>query len=304
MTETQATFRMLDLFSGIGGFALAATWVWGDDLEIVSFVEKEPYCQKVLAKNFKGVPIHDDIRTFDGTKCGTVDLITGGFPCQPFSVAGKRKGAEDDRNLWPEMFRVIQETKPTWVIGENVANIINFLEFDNILADLESEGYEVQPLIIPAVAVDAPHRRDRVWIVANNTDLSIRNKRSIKKIFREEQSPESTGICNDVADAENIGRERHRETRERRTGFKDGSTTLADTDIERLERRETNREYTGKWTAWPGGKPFPGIWQSEPDVGRVVNGLPNRIHRIKALGNAIVPQVVYRIMLGIRAIEE
>jgi len=156
---------MLDLFSGIGGFSLAATVVWDNKLEIVSFVENDVFCQKVLNKHWPNVPIHDDIKTFKGD-CyfETIDLLTGGFPCQPFSIAGKRGGREDDRYLWPEMLRVISEVRPTWVLAENVAGIVN-LALDQVCSDLEGEGYEVQSFIIPACAVNAPHRRDRVWIV-------------------------------------------------------------------------------------------------------------------------------------------
>ena len=113
-------FRHLDLFSGIGGFSLAASWVWGEQHDIHSFVEIEPFAQKVLKKHWPEVPIHDDIKTYthDGT---AIDLISGGFPCQPYSVAGKQRGEDDDRALWPEMLRVIKEAMPRWVVGENVA---------------------------------------------------------------------------------------------------------------------------------------------------------------------------------------
>jgi DNA (cytosine-5)-methyltransferase 1 len=178
----------IDLFSGIGGFALAARWA---GIETIQFVEIDPFCQKVLNKNFPGIPIHDDIKTYSyangnglqepGAKLKTGRIrqfheknkswtnpfiLTGGFPCQPFSCAGKRRGKEDNRFLWPEMLRVISEAKPDWVIGENVAGFIN-MGLDDCISDLEREGYEVQPLIIPACAVNAPHRRDRVWIVAH-----------------------------------------------------------------------------------------------------------------------------------------
>jgi len=147
----------LDLFSGIGGFSLAASWVWGEDHNIVSFVEIDKFCQKVLAKHWPNVPCHDDIRTYkhNGTN---VDLLTGGFPCQPFSCAGKRAGSEDDRHLWPQMLRVIRAVRPTYIIGENVAGIIN-MELDQVLSDLEDSEYEVQPFLIPACGVDAPHRK-------------------------------------------------------------------------------------------------------------------------------------------------
>jgi DNA (cytosine-5)-methyltransferase 1 len=154
----------LDLFSGIGGFALAARW---SGIKTVAFCEIEPYAQKVLKKNFPSVPVFSDVRKLKRSDIyESVDIITGGFPCQPFSVAGRKKGAEDDRDLWPEMCRVIKEFKPTWIIGENVANFVS-MAFHRTKTDLESEGYEVQPFIIPACGVGAPHKRDRVWILAN-----------------------------------------------------------------------------------------------------------------------------------------
>ena len=196
----------LDLFSGIGGFALACEWA---GIETIGFVEIDKFCQKVLRKHWPDVPVVEDIhdiekikqvianaqnsnrrrtsspdytgrRTSETRGCvmqsgarqrdrklhTTVDLITGGFPCQPFSVAGKQRGTADDRYVWPAMLNVIKELKPTWVIGENVAGIIN-MELNNVLSDLENAGYEVQPFVIPACAVNAPHRRDRVWIIAH-----------------------------------------------------------------------------------------------------------------------------------------
>jgi len=155
-------YKHIDLFSGIGGFSLAARWA---GFETVQFVEIDPFCRKVLNKNFPGVPIHDDIKTYKHSGASRPFLLTGGFPCQPFSCAGKRRGAEDDRALWPEMLRVISEARPTWVIGENVGGFIS-MGLDDCISDLEAEGYTVQPFVIPACAVNAPHRRDRVWIVA------------------------------------------------------------------------------------------------------------------------------------------
>ena len=153
--------RHLDLFSGIGGFALAARWTGWDT---IGFSEIDPYASRVLERHWPGVPNHGDIRNVRGIRA---DLITGGFPCQPYSVAGKQRGAEDDRALWPEMFRVIQQARPAWVLGENVAGIID-MELDRVLSDLEGEGYATQALVVPACAVDAKHRRDRVWIIAND----------------------------------------------------------------------------------------------------------------------------------------
>ena len=182
--------RLLDLFSGIGGFSLAAKWTWGDELDIVGFCEIDKFCQKVLTKNFLGVPIYDDIKKLKGSQFRSVDIITGGFPCQGFSVAGKRKGKEDDRYLWPEMFRVIQEAKPRWVIGENVTGIID-MALDTVLFDLENERYETQTFIIPACSQNAPHKRERVWIVANSVRTGAGDKTG--KVGRQKRQPSKNG---------------------------------------------------------------------------------------------------------------
>ncbi len=183
--------KHLDLFSGIAGFTLAASRVWGEVYKCVGFVENDKFCQELLKRRFPNVPIWGDIRTFatdselrrcegaeipEGEKrekihlpSGSIDLITGGFPCQPFSAAGKQGGTKDDRHLWPEMYRVIRHFVPRWVIAENVKGLLAIedgLVFDEVLSDLEKIGYEVEAYIIPACAVGAPHRRDRVWIVA------------------------------------------------------------------------------------------------------------------------------------------
>lgn len=159
----------LGLFEGIGGFSLAARWAgWQTPV----MVEWNTYCQAVLKKNFPDATIFGDIHKFDGRPyAGQIDIITGGFPCQPFSQAGKRAGKDDDRYLWPEMLRVIREVAPTWVVGENVAGLITMDSgrvFAGILADLENAGYSTEAYIIPAIGVGAPHRRDRVWIIAHS----------------------------------------------------------------------------------------------------------------------------------------
>lgn len=149
--------KVLDLFSGIGGFSLGLERTGG--FETVAFCEIEEFPQKVLKKHWPTVPIYDDVRTLKHD--GSVDVITGGYPCQPFSLAGKREGKEDDRHLWPAMFDLIKTHRPSWIIGENVAGHIS-MGLDDVLADLESEDYAVRTFVIPAVAVDAKHRRDRV----------------------------------------------------------------------------------------------------------------------------------------------
>ena len=159
----------LGLFEGIGGFSLAARWAgW----HTVAWCEINPFGQQVLRHHFPNAKGHDDITKTDFTIYrGTVDIITGGFPCQPYSTAGKRLGKEDERHLWPEMLRAIQEVRPRWVVGENVAGLVNWsdgLVFEEVQAELEAEGYEVLAFVLPAAGVGAPHRRDRIWFVAHS----------------------------------------------------------------------------------------------------------------------------------------
>ena len=160
--------KTLDLFSGIGGFSLGLEST--GFFETIGFVEKDKFCQKVLKKHWNNINIEEDIRNVKGEKYAA-DIITGGFPCQPFSVAGKRKSTADDRYLWDEMLRVIRETKPRWVIGENVEGIVNINEgmvLRQVLNDLENEGFKSQCIIIPASGIGAWHQRKRIWIVANS----------------------------------------------------------------------------------------------------------------------------------------
>ena len=174
----------LSLFSGIGGLDLAAEWA---GFKTVGQCEWADYPTKILEKHWPSVPRWRDIRTltkesfYEQTGLRTVDVVSGGFPCQPFSVAGKHGGKDDDRYLWPEMLRVIREICPLWVIGENVPGIVN-LALDTVLADLEGEGYEAQPFIVPACGVDAPHKRDRVCILAHaiNGGSAMRRHRELQ----------------------------------------------------------------------------------------------------------------------------
>jgi DNA (cytosine-5)-methyltransferase 1 len=164
--------KLLDLFSGIGGFSLGLESTGG--FETIAFVEKDDFCQKVLKKHWPNTNIEGDIRNVKGDKY-EADIITGGFPCQPFSVAGKRKGTDDDRYLWDETIRVVRECKPRWFIGENVEGLINInngLVLRQVQTDLEKEGFEVQCLVIPAAGVGAWHQRKRIWILAHNISNS------------------------------------------------------------------------------------------------------------------------------------
>jgi len=159
------------LFSGIGGFDLAAEWMgWTNVLHC----ERDPFCQRVLKYHFPNAKTYNDVKTFDGTEWrGRVDILTGGFPCQPYSSAGKRLGKDDERHLWPEMCRIISEVAPAYVVGENVGGLLNWnggVVFEEVCSDLEALGYEVWTGVLPAAGVGAPHRRDRVWWVAHHSD--------------------------------------------------------------------------------------------------------------------------------------
>lgn len=324
---------MIDLFAGIGGFSLAAHWAgFGTDI----FVEREKYCQKVLRKNFPNIPIVDDIFDFniklyeELTGKQTTDIISGGFPCQPFSLAGKRKGKEDDRYLWGEMFRVITEIRPRWVIAENVYGIVNIsdgLVFEQVHTDLESENYQVQSFIIPASSKNAPHRRDRVWFVGYTDDFGRNSGRSSwkeRQIYPEQQGEYEKnkrtrderqyrvspfGEVGNVTDTNNRSRQKHRfSTRgEMLKNGVAGNGIVTDTNTKRLQRG-ANKGKDGRERAIPDEPPgrIGGLWEkfpTQPPICGGNDGIPNRVDRIKALGNAIVPQIAYEIFRTIREIE-
>jgi len=174
--DTGIAMTHLDLFSGIGGFALAAHWA---GIETVAFCEIDDFACKVLNKNFPDIPVHRDIRELDGSLYAGIDLITGGYPCQPFSYCGKRGGENDPRHLWPEMFRIIKQARPKYVVSENVTGHIT-MGLDAVLDDLEGEGYTAWPFIIPACGKDSPQLRNRVWIVADSSESAERNGRECR----------------------------------------------------------------------------------------------------------------------------
>lgn len=238
LTVTQTTMSLdlthIDLFSGIGGFALAARW---SGFRTIAFCEENPFCRRVLIKHWPDTPIINDVRDFDGTRHLYPTLLTGGTPCQPFSRAGKRRGHADDRYLWPEMLRVISEARPAWIIAENVTGIIG-VELDKTLSDLEGENYDPVTYLVPACAVDAPHERKRIWVVAHSNSPGFREQRWPCPITASLSVPECAS----------------------------------------------------RWTA-------------EPDVCRVDDGVPNRVAKLRALGNSIVPQVAYQFIKKIASIE-
>jgi len=263
--------RHLDLFSGIGGFALAADWVWPGEVEHI-FCEIEPFCKKVLKKHWPEAVIHNDITKLDGKQyAGTVDILTGGFPCQPVSVAGNRKGNEDARWLWPDMCRVINTVRPRWVIAENVINLIN-LGLDEVLDDLEASGYETTVLGIPACAVGLPHKRDRLWIVACADGFKWRSESQFADSQGGQTWHQSGGSNIIVPDAHSEGLERHVCEVLERAGKRRQDTDIAGSD-----------------------------WRSPaPRICGKSDGIPNVMDRLKSLGNAIVPQVAAVIMQAIK----
>jgi len=212
--------KIVDLFSGIGGFSYAAEKLVGG-FETIAFVEREPYCQKVLRKHWHNVPIFNDIRSFNGKEFRDADIVVGGFPCQPWSVAGKQEGHldEQDRDLWHEMVRVIKDVQPKWIIGENVRGFVNMpMGLKRSLFDLESIGYRAVPFIIPACATDAKHRRERCWIVGHSehdgsftpkvrgsyTPNAERTSEGSQQTFKFEGAS-GRGDNEDVADSESNG---------------------------------------------------------------------------------------------------
>ena len=266
------------LFAGVGGFELAAQWA---GIEPIWSNEIDPFCCAVLMNNFSHEIIEADIKTISNLQA--VDIIAGGFPCQPFSTAGKRKGKADNRHLWPQMLRIIQQVKPAWVVAENVRGLLSLeggLVFEQVCIDLEIEGYEVQTFIIPACAVNAPHRRDRIWIVAYSKDgrkqkESNQNRERVQKCEQNNWT-EIRGITPNSNDIKLQGGMQ-------KNGRKKTDGYIASSHA-RIDRNKG-------WNNFPTQSPI----RDRND------GLPRRLAeaQIKAMGNAIVPQVAYQIFQAI-----
>jgi len=294
--------KVLDLFSGIGGFSLGLERTGG--FETVAFCEIDPFCQKVLKKHWPHVPIHNDVRNLNYD--GSVDVITGGYPCQPFSTAGKRKGADDDRHLWPAMFSLIKKYRPTWVIGENVDGLVS-MGLDSVLADLGSSGYGARTFAIPACAVNAPHRRYRLWIVANSQSAGKRREvgnfcekdgGSWGTLFQQLVGATESTIP-DTQSEQNIGQEQRGIFRHPDAGSIADASNIGCEGGERKEVQGQSREprkLAGSSTFWDNGWPV-----SAPRICGVDDGIPQRTHRRKSLGNAVVPQIPE--MLGYAILE-
>lgn len=309
----------LSLFSGIGGLDLAAECA---GFRTVGQCEWADYPRAVLEKHWPGLPRWRDIRTLTGddfyakTGLRTVTVLSGGFPCQPFSTAGKRRGKEDDRYLWPEMLRVISEIRPAWVVGENVAGIVS-MALDTVLSDLESIGYACQAFVIPACAVDAPHRRDRVAIVANclcnGSSAGVADPAGRKEM----EAAEFINCGSDVADTNGDGCLRIGiQSQSRCNGDKKHFTVSEGCNVSNADNRSgdvrRDRElsaveglgicggdFCGGATEHGGGE----WWPAEPNVGRVAHGVSSRVDRLKCLGNAVVPQQFYPIFRAIAEVE-
>jgi DNA (cytosine-5)-methyltransferase 1 len=383
--------KILDICSGIGGFSLGLEATGGFDT--VAFCEFDDFCCKVLNKHWPNVPIYKDLKEIGNDPARIIqefDLICGGIPCQPFSLAGKQKGKEDDRHLWPYMYAIVKSKKPTWVIVENVGGFVN-VALDDVCLDLETQGYATQSFIIPACSVEAPHKRDRIWILGKYTsefEKPLVDTDSIRphehKTTEEESSgrgseTSTTTTSNDVANPKELRNyehdngERTQQDREHRvsqqpggegslggtedvanpklvssdsisdsgsntkteseqgqkTGNLDRSSGRQDVPHSSSQRLEGHRGEHGlreasqeeqasrrsqdsslsKWNTKPGvGGVADGIptrldghlgFEREPNIPRVATGIPDRVNRLKALGNSIVPQIVYNIGLAI-----
>ena len=265
-------FTHASLFTGIGGFDLAAEWCgWSNIFQ----VENDKWCQTKLDKNFPETDKHFDIKDFDGTKYkDKITVLSGGFPCQPFSFAGLQKGTEDERYLWGEMFRVIREVQPSYVVAENVLGILtnqNGMAFRQVFVDLESQGYKVLPLDIPASSKNAPHKRNRLFFVAyfegkvKCSHLGESKSRQIQQF----------GEC------------------AKSSNFADRNNTSTKHQISaRRDLLTSSVQWSKHWSEW----------SVKPTICGSDDGLPNRVDRIKALGNAIVPQVAYEIFKAVESI--
>ena len=303
------------LFNGIGGFALAAHWMgWNN----IMHCEIDPFCNKVMNYHFPNSHQHEDIRTTNFTIWrGKLDLITGGSPCQPYSTAGKRKGKDDDRHLWPQMLRAIREIQPSYVVGENVRGLTNWnggLVFDEVQADLEAEGYEVLPFLLPAAGVNAPHRRDRIWFIAYaNRDEFGRDKKLTGGLehstrwqaFSEFDSHVSFRV---IADAGGVGLERpvhHGHGGEKGTGVIKGSEIAGrnnKTDWQHFPTQPPVCNRNDGLSLGLADITIPGKHGTRILTGKQAYGRWRK-ESIKALGNAIVPQVAFQIFKAIQLMD-
>ncbi len=287
--------KHLDLCSGIGGFALGLQST--NYFKTIGFVEIDKFCQKVLTKQFPGIPIYEDLKKFKPQEHNLQpDILTAGFPCQPFSVAGKQKGKDDNRNLWKETFRIIQESKPTWFIGENVSGIVK-LYLDTILADLESEGYATRCFNISASSIGAKHQRQRIWIISY-TDSRLRGGRRTVTSSRTQQDREfSPTQEKSECEVQNLW------SKTIGCDVVSGEKEIVTDSNSNRTQVQTKREQSAKQKFRVKSKE--NWWEAESKLRGVPDGISygldkDRVNRIKALGNAIVPLIPYYIGLAIK----
>jgi DNA (cytosine-5)-methyltransferase 1 len=290
---------VLDLFSGIGGFSIGLEST--NKFKTVAFCEQDKFCQKVLHKHWPNIPIHEDIKKLDARKI-KADVLVGGFPCQSFSIAGKQKGKDDERYLWDEMFRVIKEVKPRWIIGENVQNLTNISNgeiLQGIYNDLESQSYEVQTFNISASSQGAWHKRSRIWIVAANTKClgfskgckkseKFKGEETSNKYFNSNQRLQLRTTSNqmELSNIQSI-RSQGYELQHNLENGQELTKQLCQTDIKKQQ-------------TW---------WETESELFGIPHGISteldtDRANRIKALGNSIVPPIITEIGKAIIKAEE
>ena len=318
--------KVLDLFSGIGGFSLGLEST--GFFETTAFCEKDAFCKKVLQKHWPSVKIYNDIRE---VKNEQADVVTGGFPCQPFSQAGKRTSRDDDRFLWNEMFDVIKQTKPRWVIGENVQGIINIEEgmvLKQVQDDLGSEGFDVQSFIIPASSIGAWHERKRVWILAANSEHNGLYRQKGNETIKSSNKQKNGILVRDDKNVSNSKSIRHGGRNSQRCsggewsffqkeqeGATLGSETkrcsdASNTDVMQLsnlwrqQQNKTQQTHTRSGNIRGGFRKDRTWWETESEFCGVPDGVSkeldkNRVNRIKSLGNSVVPLIVRQFGLAI-----
>lgn len=289
------------LFSGIGGFDLAAEWMGWDNL---FHCEWNPFGQRVLKHHFPNSISYNDITETDfSIHRGQVDILTGGFPCQPYSLAGKRLGKEDERHLFPEMLRTIQEVQPRWIVGENVLGIVNWgggVVFEEVQTLMEAEGYEVQSFILPAAGKNAPHKRERVWFVAyserykNKHPNNGGSKQKEGNLQRKNKGNVSNTFYNN-GDASNSKQLRLEHGKER------GNFNQSKGETQAKGGKFAKQSKTDGWARFPTKSAICGGDDGIPRKLDTITFSKWRNESIKAYGNAIVPQVAYEIF---KAIEE
>lgn len=307
--------RFLDLCAGIGGFSLGLEWT---GMTCAGQVEIDPFCVSILEKHWPHVPRWKDLTDERShAEYPAVDLVCGGYPCQPFSHAGQCRGAADDRHLWPHVFAVVRRLRPAWCLFENVAGHVT-LGLDAVLADLEGEGYACRPVVVPACAVDAPHRRDRVWIIAHAADRSLARRpggvlreqsrrtaeaggEGLRQPDRQAGADLAAADGEALADADGDGREAARAARQREHRPPRSGEDVSDADG--AGRKELHPAAFAAGSGHGSGSLAAGgcFWLPEPGMGRVAHGVSRRVAKLKALGNAVVPQVVEAFGLAIMA---